>query len=283
MVTLSNSQTAPSPYVKPFKGIAISAIYLPCMGIDLLINRRVVKKAAIIAGTLTAGSLLCTLFVMAFQPSNGEHVVLALSLAIIIPLVCATPVALVVASQSERLSQLNGQLAHDAAHDSLTELANRRTFFAALEENFDAGPSGAVLLIDADRFKLINDEHGHHTGDEALRALARLFSAEAPDDALVARLGGEEFGVLLHGASLSEARDVAEHLRKAVEQLDFCSPEGASCPFTISVGIDLLREEHERFPLKGADSALYTAKEDGRNRVAIFSPKRTPHPSEKAA
>lgn len=252
------------------------------MGIDLLINRRVVRSTAIIAGILTLGSLLCTLVVMAFRPSGGEHVVLALALAIFVPLVCATPVALYVASQSEKMRELNSRLAREAAHDSLTELPNRRTMFDALERQLDGGSEAAVLLIDIDQFKQVNDGHGHHTGDEALKALARLFTSEVREGALVARLGGEEFGILLPGATLPQASDVAEHLRRSVEDFDFCSPEGAPCPLTVSIGIDRLREEFRLFPLRGADSALYAAKADGRNRVSIYVP-LAGQPGEKAA
>lgn len=252
------------------------------MGKDLLINRRVVKSTVAIASVLTAGSLLCTLIVMAFEPSGGEHVVLALSLAILIPLVSATPVALFVASQSEKLAELNARLAHDASHDSLTELPNRRAMFDALERQLDLGSEASVLLIDIDRFKQINDGHGHHTGDEALKALARLFISEVPTQALVARLGGEEFALLLPGVSLAVAREVAEHLRRSVEAFQFSSPDGAPCPLTVSIGIDQLREEFRLFPLRGADSALYAAKAAGRNRVSFYSPPAE-RPGEKAA
>ncbi|MBY6217934.1 GGDEF domain-containing protein [Qipengyuania aquimaris] len=253
------------------------------MASDLLINRRVVKNTALIAGTLTAGSLLCTLIVMAFQPSNGENVVLALSLALVIPLVCSIPVGLYVTSQGERLAQLNALLEHEATHDALTDLPNRRAFFDALERRLDTGKEAGLLLIDADRFKSLNDSHGHHTGDEALKALARLFAEEVPAEALVARLGGEEFGALLPDATLAEARDCAESLRQRVSELDFRSPEGASCPLSISIGIDVLRIEDRPFPLKGADHALYAAKQDGRNRVSFYSPPASSACDEKAA
>lgn len=253
------------------------------MASDLLINHRVVKNTAIIAGTLTAGSLLCTLIVMAFQPSNGENIGLALSLAFVIPLVCSIPVGLYVTSQGERLAQLNALLEHEATHDALTDLPNRRAFFDALERQLDAGEEAGLLLIDADRFKSLNDSHGHHTGDEALKALARLFAEEVPAEALVARLGGEEFGVLLPDATLAQARDCAENLRKRVAEFDFRSPEGASCPLSISIGIDVLRIEDRPFPLKGADHALYAAKQDGRNRVSIYTPPAAPNRDEKAA
>lgn len=252
------------------------------MGQDLLINRRVVKSTAVIAGVLTAGSVLCTLIVMAFEPSGGEHVALALSLAVLVPLICATPVALFVASQSEKLATLNARLAYDAAHDSLTELPNHRAMFEALERQMDAGSEAALLLIDIDRFKQVNDSHGHHTGDEALKALARLFPEEAPANSLVARLGGEEFGVMIPGATLADAREVAELLRKRVEALEFSSPDGVPCPLTVSIGIDQLREEFRFFPLRGADSALYAAKAAGRNRVSFYSPPAE-RPGEKAA
>ncbi|WP_083800349.1 GGDEF domain-containing protein [Erythrobacter sp. SD-21] len=250
---------------------------------DLLINRRVIRSTAIIAGILTAGSLFCTLIVMAFRPSDGEHVVLALSLAVAIPLVCAVPVALVVASQAEVLARLNRQLAYEASHDALTDLPNRREFFDEIGRRLESGGGGTVLLADVDRFKQVNDHHGHHTGDEALRALARLFAREIASDGLVARLGGEEFGVLIPDTSLARGHEVAERLRKTVEAQDFHSPEGNRFPLTISIGIDCLRERESAYPLRGADSALYAAKSEGRNRVSFYTPPKSGERGEKAA
>ncbi len=249
----------------------------------MIINRKVVMGTAKFSAIAVAISLVCVLAVMSTLPDGGRNIGLAIGMAVVIPLLCMVPVGFFLTSQAARLEQLNDLLAHEASHDSLTELPNRRMFLDQIEQSFDAGEEAAVLLIDADRFKAVNDEHGHHTGDEALKAMARLFIGVLPYDALVARLGGEEFGLLLPGATLAQAQDVAERVRRAVENHDFRSPEGICCPLTVSIGIDLLRMKDRGFPMRGADFALYAAKEAGRNRISYYAPPGPRYDGEKAA
>ena len=231
-----------------------------------------------------------------FAKSAARSVVLALALTVIavtlvalllpgaaVPLpftlllVCAAALAasvgtaIVLQHRVHDLGEENALLSHDARHDDLTELPNRREFFERIADHFQAGTPTALLLIDADKFKRVNDVHGHHTGDEALKMLARIFIGNSPEDALVARLGGEEFGVILPDTGSEAARLVAERLCLAVESSGFISPEGAACPLTISIGVDRLREGQNEFPLREADMALWAAKAAGRNRVATYS------------
>lgn len=161
--------------------------------------------------------------------------------------------------------RLQGRLHGLASSDPLTGLANRRHLEAQAHTMADV----ALLAIDVDHFKPINDRHGHAAGDEVLVQLARRLSESAPVDALVARLGGEEFVVLLPGRSLAEALGEAEHLRRVVAATP-CTVEALALPLTVSIGVacgpggdDGLRDV-----LRRADVALYVAKRDGRNRVA---------------
>lgn len=164
-------------------------------------------------------------------------------------------------------------LAQLAATDALTGLANRRTLDQALRhEWFRAQRSGkplSVLMIDADHFKDFNDRYGHQAGDQALRTLASVISAHVrrPAD-LAARYGGEEFSVILAETDSAGAQQIAEHIRKAVEQLPFI--EGAESPITVSIGISTWTTATDislESVLFAADKALYQAKENGRNRV----------------
>ncbi|MHC8345968.1 diguanylate cyclase [Pseudomonas sp. RT6P73] len=165
------------------------------------------------------------------------------------------------------------ELAQLAATDALTGLANRRTLDQALRhEWFRAQRSGqplSLLMIDADHFKAFNDRHGHQAGDEALRSLANVISnhVRRPAD-LAARYGGEEFSVILAETDGAGARQIAEYIRKAVEQLPLV--EGAALPMTVSIGISTWTTETDislESLLFAADKALYQAKEGGRNRV----------------
>ena len=169
------------------------------------------------------------------------------------------------------------ELAQLAATDALTGVANRRILDLTLRhEWFRAQRSGqplSVLMIDADHFKAFNDRHGHQGGDEALRTIAKVIAANVrrPAD-LVARYGGEEFSVILAETDSTGARQIAEKIRMAVEQLP--KTEGDELPMTVSIGIstwttrtDVTLEQL----LFAADKALYQAKDQGRNRVVAGS------------
>jgi diguanylate cyclase (GGDEF)-like protein len=165
------------------------------------------------------------------------------------------------------------ELAQLAATDPLTGLANRRSLDQALHhEWFRAQRSGqplSLLMIDIDHFKAFNDRHGHRGGDDALRSVAKVIDTHVrrPAD-LVARYGGEEFSVILAETDSAGARQIAEKIRMAVEQLPLVG--GDVSPITVSIGIstwttatDISLEQL----LFAADKALYQAKENGRNRV----------------
>jgi len=167
------------------------------------------------------------------------------------------------------------ELAQLAATDALTGVANRRMLDQSLRhEWFRAQRSGkplSLLMIDADHFKAFNDRHGHQAGDQALRDLARVITANVrrPAD-LVARYGGEEFSVVLAETDSAGAQQIAEHVRAAVEQLP--RMEGDDRPMTVSIGISTWTVASEislEQLLFAADRALYQAKEGGRNRVVM--------------
>ncbi|MHC8317901.1 sensor domain-containing diguanylate cyclase [Pseudomonas sp. LB3P31] len=165
------------------------------------------------------------------------------------------------------------ELAQLAATDALTGVANRRILDLTLRhEWFRAQRSGlplSLLMIDADHFKAFNDRHGHQGGDEALRTMAKVITANVrrPAD-LVARYGGEEFSVILAETDSAGALQIAEKIRAAVEQLP--RVEGDELPMTVSIGISTWTSQTEATLeqlLFAADRALYEAKEQGRNRV----------------
>jgi len=127
------------------------------------------------------------------------------------------------------------------------------------------------MMIDADHFKAFNDRHGHQAGDQALRELAKVITANVrrPAD-LVARYGGEEFSVILAETDSAGAQQIAEHIRQAVERLPL--RDGAQMPMTVSIGISSWTATSEMTLeqlLFAADKALYQAKEGGRNRVVV--------------
>lgn len=167
------------------------------------------------------------------------------------------------------LADLEDALVRQATTDPLTGALNRRTLQAELA----AGPwpaqtrsADALLVVDADHFKRINDLHGHEAGDRVLRELATLLSTRTRAGDLVFRIGGEEFVLLLRRVSTDEAAGVAETLRAAVAAADWLPGH----PVTVSMGV-ALREPGETGDawLRRGDLALLTAKREGRDRVVL--------------
>jgi len=160
-----------------------------------------------------------------------------------------------------------------ATHDPLTAIANRRLFNERLEaEMADAIRHQrplAVAILDLDRFKAVNDAHGHPVGDQVLNAVAERISGGLRKGDLVARIGGEEFGLILAEVFAQGALAAAERARLAVADRDF----GAAGPLTISIGVALRGDLREASTIyEHADQALYQAKREGRNRTVIWTP-----------
>lgn len=170
------------------------------------------------------------------------------------------------------LHDLHQVLSLRARTDSLTGGLNREAVFSALEDVCaTAGTRVALLVLDADHFKQINDTYGHDAGDDALRALSRALRDSIGPDDLCGRIGGEEFAVLMRDANQHSARAVAERIRKAVATIDLIR-DGNRLPLSVSVGIAVAETPCTVADLyRSADAGLYRAKNAGRNRVAFVS------------
>jgi diguanylate cyclase (GGDEF)-like protein len=158
--------------------------------------------------------------------------------------------------------------------DGLTRVANRRRLDhdlpLTLQGWLAAGQPVAFAMVDVDHFKAFNDRNGHPLGDEALRAVARVISRTVRDQDVVYRYGGEEFSVLLPGASLEEAAVVAERIRVAVaEGVAVRGGDGVEQRLTVSVGVSLASSTDAARLIAAADGALFEAKHRGRNRVVV--------------
>lgn len=157
--------------------------------------------------------------------------------------------------------------------DHLTSILNRRTFFEAGELELDRYRRSprpiALVLIDADHFKRINDRHGHPAGDAALRHLARLAEATLRGVDLLARIGGEEFAILLPSTDMASAVAVADRFRQSVANQPV-PWEGGTIPCTVSCGVAVFTDATQGIDglLQAADRALLVAKRSGRNRVS---------------
>ena len=166
---------------------------------------------------------------------------------------------------------LEDKLAHQASHDALTNLLNRREFEKRLQQLLarDADPADRHMLcfLDLDQFKIINDTCGHIAGDELLRQVAALLTGLMRTRDTLARIGGDEFAVLMEHTSLEKALSFSEKIREAVAGFEF---HWRSQRFTIgvSIGVIPIQIGHSvTDTLNLADMACYTAKNEGRNRV----------------
>ena len=175
--------------------------------------------------------------------------------------------------------RFEAQLQHLADHDPLTELFNRRRFEEELLRKVTYGErypiQGAVLLLDLDNFKYVNDTLGHRAGDELMRNIAGILRKRLRTSDIIARLGGDEFGVLLEGTDGPEADAVAEELLGVVRKHGVAIG-GQPMRVTTSIGLTLLGREgiSAENLLVEADIAMYQAKEAGRDQVVAYSPGR---------
>jgi two-component system, cell cycle response regulator len=169
------------------------------------------------------------------------------------------------------LRQENAHLWTLALEDPLTGLANRRALAEAWAHEASRsqryGYACSVIAADLDRFKEVNDQYGHDAGDRVLIAIARLFTANVRTHDIVARVGGEEFTIILGRADLPDALAVAERILTAVATADLV-PAPGTC--TLSVGLACSRLTPHGDMLQAADRALYEAKVQGRNRVVVW-------------
>jgi diguanylate cyclase (GGDEF)-like protein len=175
---------------------------------------------------------------------------------------------------SKYVSAKNRQLAYQASHDSLTGLINRREFECRVEraiQNAKAQASThALLYLDLDQFKLINDTCGHAAGDELLQQLAQLLLGSVRHRDTLSRLGGDEFGMLFENCPLDKAVEIANNLLNAIDDFSFT---WGDTTFTLGISIGVVPIDRSASDIastmSAADSACYIAKESGRNQVQI--------------
>jgi two-component system cell cycle response regulator len=176
----------------------------------------------------------------------------------------------------DRLRADLGSALEMALTDPLTGFYNQRYLMRHLRGLLAAAQADvvAVLMIDVDHFKTINDRYGHPAGDRALKAIAATLRSRIRVFDSIARYGGEEFAVVMPGTGWPDAVTAAERLREAVEQMKFVPEPGTVHPVTISIGVALSSNGNStaELLLQAADQAMYRAKRGGRNRVELATP-----------
>jgi diguanylate cyclase (GGDEF)-like protein/PAS domain S-box-containing protein len=168
---------------------------------------------------------------------------------------------------------LEGELRREAQTDPLTGLFNRRGFLEQLGKAVNSKRErerGCLALFDIDYFKRVNDGHGHAAGDQVLREFAFAAVTELRDEDVIGRIGGEEFAVLLRGASLDQAVAVCERFRARVAGMEVDTPTGVKVGVTVSIGVAAIEPGLAQDELlRIADEALYRAKRAGRNCLKL--------------
>jgi diguanylate cyclase (GGDEF)-like protein len=258
----------------------IARVYIQNFGYGLILLIAAIRLAELRKGRIADRILFWTLFLFAIQffprtvltigfsaPAGakafGNSVfwqALQLSMAVL-------GSSLAFAIIGAAISDLIDDLRRERDSDHLTRVLNRRGFEAALEaRRMRHGSRASLVVCDVDRFKAINDSHGHAVGDRVLERVATILRTFSDADDPVGRIGGEEFAIYLAGASGAEAYDCAERLREAIAQTDF-SDLGLSRPVTASFGIASTAGGPWGDLYKEADGWLYKAKNAGRNRT----------------
>lgn len=176
-----------------------------------------------------------------------------------------------VALDNARLHEI---VQRQAITDDLTGLVNRRRFIEALDAEIERarrfGSPLTVVLADLDNFKRVNDDHGHHAGDDVLRSFAGLIRSHVRDVDVCGRIGGEEFAIVLPETDQTGAASVAERVRESLATVPVGVSKGGPVKVTSSFGVAELESEQSGSDLlRMADAALYRAKESGKNRVVI--------------
>lgn len=167
--------------------------------------------------------------------------------------------------KNAELRKSNQNLSVKAYHDNLTKILNRNGLLKKLMEKKN---DYILAIIDIDKFKSINDTYGHDVGDYVLKDLATFISSKIRVTDLIARWGGEEFVLIIDTKNLEQAQNIADNLRKEVENLKFKTVN----KITISIGVSEFKTKNDTFEnvFKKADQALYQAKTNGRNRVYVY-------------
>ncbi len=220
-------------------------------------------------GELQAGEEMLT------DPEGNQHYYWSVKVPFLLG--DGTPTLIGISSDITELHQLKEQLHQQSVRDGLTGLYNRRFFFELCEKNLSLDMrhhlTSVLMVLDVDQFKCINDRFGHPLGDRALVHLGRVMQSVLRSEDVLARIGGDEFAILLPNTTLLAAASLAERLRLQVMQSPLPLPDGDKLVITISAGLvengegELMESLYAR-----ADQMLYQAKQSGRNCVACKTP-----------
>lgn len=226
----------------------------------------------------TVGTTLVTTFVSLIVACaimwvfNGFVDIPGVLTALILPIVLTPGIVISLSVRHQKLALANATLHQLAYNDSMLDCMNRRGFTSTLDIGLQyASPHRpcALLIIDVDNFKQVNDRFGHDRGDQALQSIAKAIKSAIRTADVLGRIGGEEFGAFLPGTDEAHARIIAERICEAVAATRF-APDGHPHSLSVSVGGAIATEVTQFSTLyRAADQRLYAAKQGGRNRASF--------------
>ena len=223
-------------------------------------------------GTMACVVISVTFNALMFDDLGSRALQRSILSAVVLPVLLGVPLFFYMSMRMRGLAITNLRLGLVARTDSLTSCLNRGAFTAkvtTLLAQREPHASGAMLMIDADNFKAVNDLYGHDAGDEALTIIARSIRAVLRAGDLVGRMGGEEFGVYLPNVDQRGAEAIAERIRRSVNLAVF-TPDNRQRALSVSIGgavFEGVASFSDLFRI--ADQRLYGAKKTGRNRVTV--------------
>ena len=279
VVLVSTYYTYVTPDLRGIRFIVslASGVVMALMTVELLLHSGEEGRAHIIGGWSCLFLGLCFLFRAVHQITGAEKpeswnlldLVERLFLVSSYFAAILSTVCMILLSNDT----FNAELRRLATADPLTGIANRRRFIdIGTDETRRAvrfRRPFAIMIIDIDFFKRINDNWGHAMGDVAITAVASSFCQQVRDIDLVSRLGGEEYGIILPNTELSSALEIAERLRNSIAALSLRSSTQEALPLTVSIGVAQWQgEDHFNKLVERADAAMYESKRSGRNRVS---------------
>lgn len=265
----------------------VTSSITPFMLVTLAVVLTVLQPPKVAAALLAGATVALTVGMAAFQSEHTvvvSNIVNGVSIALIALLIAglrwwseleALTLRDALAAKQAELEERNQELAHLASYDELTLLLNRRGLLMLLEHELArlrrTRAPACLLLLDLDRFKLVNDDHGHAVGDRVLAQVAQVLSTRLRASDLAARWGGEEFLVVLPDTDLDGARELAETQRAAIAASKV-RHDDTTLRVTVSIGVAVLDPggpDPLGTALRDADEALYEAKRTGRDRVVV--------------
>ncbi len=239
------------------------------MGLKVSKKKHIIWQTIIMSGVACFLSVYLSFFIR--QLFDMSFVVSDIILAFVIPAIISPIIIYVILEQAYELYHSKKKIEELVHKDALTEIYNKRYFETFAEDIFLSRRKCSIILIDIDDFKNINDQYGHLAGDLVMKETAGIIKSQLRETDIVARIGGDEFAIICLDAEAEYGKEIAERIRKKVEQTELSYLSNNIC-LTISVGC--VSNENDEISLnefiQNADAALYTSKENGKNKVTFI-------------